>query len=107
MQQVVLNLIMNSIESMLSIAQPTRRLLIRSQARENDGLLVTVQDSGPGLDPRMIPHIFDTFFTTKCGGMGMALPISRSIIEAHGGRLWATRNISRGATFQFSLPPSI
>ena len=107
LQQVVLNLIMNGIESMGSIAPPARSLLIRSQDRESHGLLVTVQDSGPGLDPTTIPYIFDAFFTTKPGGMGIGLSISRSIIEAHGGQLWATPNRSQGAILQFSLPPGM
>jgi PAS domain S-box-containing protein len=107
LQQVVLNLIMNSIESMACIAPPARSLLIRSQDHESDGLLVTVRDSGPGLDPATIPFIFDAFFTTKPGGMGIGLSISRSIIEAHGGQLWATPNGSQGAILQFSLPPGV
>jgi signal transduction histidine kinase len=98
---------MNGIESMASIAPPARSLLIRSQDRESHGLLVTIQDSGPGLDPTTIPYIFDAFFTTKPGGMGIGLSISRSIIEAHGGQLWATPNRSHGAILQFSLPAGI
>ncbi len=94
LQQVVLNLIMNGIEAMSAVPDRPRALVIRSDARES-GLEVTVQDSGIGLDPRNIDHIFDTFFTTKPNGMGMGLSICRSIIEAHRGRLWASRGSRR------------
>jgi signal transduction histidine kinase len=104
LQQVVLNLIMNGIEAMSAVPDRPRALVIRSDAREL-GLEVTVQDSGIGLDPRNLDHIFDTFFTTKPNGMGMGLSICRSIIEAHRGRLWASRDpVVQGATFRFSLP---
>ena len=104
LQQVVLNLIMNGIEAMSAIPDRPRALVIRSDARES-GLEVTVQDSGIGLDPPNIDHIFDTFFTTKPNGMGMGLSICRSIIEAHRGRLWASQDPAvQGATFRFSLP---
>jgi PAS domain S-box-containing protein len=104
LQQVLLNLIMNGIEAMNTILDRPRVLTIRSDVRES-GLEFAVQDSGNGLDPRHIDHIFDTFFTTKTSGIGMGLPISRSIIEAHNGRLWASSDrASQGATFRFSLP---
>ena len=104
LQQVVLNLIMNGIEAMSAVPDRPRALFIRSDAREL-GLEVTVQDSGIGLDPPNIDHIFDTFFTTKPNGMGMGLSICRSIIEAHRGRLWASQDPAvQGATFRFSLP---
>ena len=104
LQQVVLNLIMNGIEAMSAVPDRPRALVIRSDARE-PGLEVTVQDSGIGLDPRNIDHIFDTFFTTKPNGMGMGLSICRSIIEAHRGRLWASPDPAvQGTTFRFSLP---
>ena len=67
-------------------------------------MLVTVRDSGPGLDPESLGRLFDAFYTTKAGGLGMGLAICRSIIEAHGGRIWATANVPRGAVFQFTLP---
>jgi signal transduction histidine kinase len=79
-------------------------LLVGSGKDESQGVLVTVRDSGPGLDPESLDHVFTAFFTTKPQGMGMGLAISRSIIEAHGGRLWATLNAPRGAVFQFTLP---
>jgi PAS domain S-box-containing protein len=104
LQQVFLNLIMNGIEAMNAILDRPRVLLIRSEARES-GLEVAVKDSGTGLDPQHLERIFDTFFTTKASGMGMGLSISRSIIEAHSGRLWASRDpATQGAIFHFSLP---
>jgi PAS domain S-box-containing protein len=104
LQQVVLNLIMNGIEAMTAVTGRPRRLLIRSQMCESSQVLVAVQDSGAGLDPKDAAHIFDVFFTTKPAGMGMGLPICRSIVEAHGGRLSLAPNESEGATFQFTLP---
>jgi PAS domain S-box-containing protein len=104
LQQVLLNLIMNGIEAMHSSLDRPRVLMIRSDASEAQ-LEVAVQDSGPGIDPQQVPHIFDTFFSTKANGMGMGLSISRSIIEAHRGRLWASFDPAvNGATFHFSLP---
>src|ERR1700734_2485329 len=104
LQQVLLNLIMNGIESMTSSSDRPRVLLIRSQTQESGHVLVAVQDSGTGLDARAISHIFDTFFTTKPAGMGMGLAISRSIVEAHGGRLWPVPDASEGAIFNLTLP---
>ncbi|MCU1300871.1 MAG: domain S-box protein, partial [Candidatus Sulfotelmatobacter sp.] len=104
LQQVILNLIVNGIEAMSAVADGSRRLLVRSQTHESGNVLVAVQDTGAGLDPKSAPHIFDAFFTTKTAGMGMGLPICRSIVEAHGGRLSLTPNQSEGATFEFTLP---
>jgi PAS domain S-box-containing protein len=104
LQQVLLNLIMNGIESMTSSSARPRVLLIRSQTRESGHVLVAVQDSGTGLDAKAMSHIFDTFFTTKPAGMGMGLAISRSIVEAHGGRLWPVPDASEGAIFNLTLP---
>jgi C4-dicarboxylate-specific signal transduction histidine kinase len=104
LQQVLLNLIMNGVEAMTSVSDRSRVLVLRSQPHESGGVLVSVQDSGLGLDPKNIGHVFDTFFTTKPEGMGMGLPISRSIVETHGGRLWLTPNDGQGVTFQFTLP---
>ena len=104
LQQVVLNLIMNGIEAMIPVTGRPRLLLIRSQMHESGIVMVAVQDSGAGLDPKNASHIFDAFFTTKAAGMGMGLPICRSIVEAHGGHLWLAPNESEGATFQFTLP---
>jgi signal transduction histidine kinase len=104
LQQVILNLIINAIEAMSGGADNPRELLVGSKKDESQGVLVAVRDSGPGLDPESLNHIFTAFYTTKSQGMGMGLAISRSIIEAHGGRLWATANEGRGAVFQFTLP---
>ncbi len=103
LQQVILNLVMNAIEAMSAVTDRSRELLIRSVQLESDKVLVAVQDSGIGLHSGSLDHLFEAFFTTKPKGMGMGLAISRSIIEAHGGRLWAAPNNGRGATFQFTL----
>ena len=104
LQQVILNLIINAIEAMSGVGDNPRELLVRSEKDESQGVLVAVRDSGPGLDPGNLDRLFHAFFTTKSQGMGMGLAISRSIVEAHGGRLWATTNAPRGAVFQFTLP---
>jgi PAS domain S-box-containing protein len=103
LQQVILNLVMNGIEAMSAVADRSRDLHIRSRRHESDKVLVEVQDSGIGLEPESLDHLFTAFYTTKPQGMGMGLAISRSIIEAHGGRLWASPNDGPGATFQFTL----
>src|SRR6202790_1029213 len=103
LQQVVLNLIMNGIEAMSSVQDRPRELVIRTQEGEDDQVVVTVQDSGTGLDPKITEQIFDAFYTTKGEGTGMGLSISRSIVQDHGGRLWASTNQGPGATFQFTL----
>src|SRR5262245_44252628 len=103
LQQVILNLVMNGIEAMSAVTDRSRDLLIRSRQHESDKVLVAVQDSGMGLDPKIMERIFDAFYTTKSQGMGMGLAISRSIVEDHGGRLWAVPNDGPGATFQFTL----
>jgi signal transduction histidine kinase len=103
LQQVMMNLAMNGIDAMADVAW-TRELVIRSQLTEDGLLTVSVSDSGIGLPPEWVAHIFDAFFTTKPHGTGMGLRISRSIVEAHGGRLWASENIPRGASFHFTLP---
>jgi PAS domain S-box-containing protein len=103
LQQVVLNLIMNGIEAMSSVQDRPRELVIRTQEGEDDQVVVTVQDSGIGLDPEITEQIFDAFYTTKGEGMGMGLSISRSIVQDHGGRLSGTTNDGPGATFQFTL----
>jgi C4-dicarboxylate-specific signal transduction histidine kinase len=102
LQQVLINLVMNGIEAMRTFAHPARELLIKS-ARNHNEVLIQVQDSGEGLDPLETEHIFEPFFTTKTEGIGMGLSISRSIVESHGGRLWAESS-SKGALFQFTLP---
>jgi len=104
LQQVVLNLIMNAIEAMSAVKDRTRILRIRTAQQSPDSVLVVVQDSGIGLDPAQLERIFDAFYTTKQGGMGIGLSVSRSIIEAHGGRIWAALNEGPGLTFRFDLP---
>jgi signal transduction histidine kinase len=104
LQQVILNLMMNAIESMSGAGEGPRELLVRSGTDESQGIVVSVQDSGPGLDRKSLDHLFDAFYTTKPRGLGMGPAISRSLVEAHGGRLWATANDTGGATFQFTLP---
>jgi len=104
LQQVILNLIVNAIEATSGANGGAREVLISSRKDASNGMLVAVRDSGLGLDPKNIDHLFDAFYTTKPGGMGMGLSICRSIIEAHGGRVWATANVPRGAVFQFTLP---
>ncbi len=104
LQQVIVNLILNGIEAMSDVSNRPRRLMIRSQMQNSDELLVSVRDSGVGIAPKDEKRIFEAFFTTKAQGMGMGLSISHSIIEAHGGRLWASSNSDHGATFQFTLP---
>jgi signal transduction histidine kinase len=103
LQQVIINLVMNGMEAMAPVTDRPRELKILSQ-REGDAVLVAVRDSGVGIDPEHVDRLFNAFFTTKPGGMGMGLSICRSIIEAHGGKLWAFRNTGAGATFQFTLP---
>jgi PAS domain S-box-containing protein len=104
LQQVILNLIINGIEAMSGVRDGARELLVSAGRHNSNGVIVAVRDSGKGLDSESLDHLFDAFFTTKPDGMGMGLAISRSIIEAHGGRLWATLNSPQGAVFQFTLP---
>jgi PAS domain S-box-containing protein len=103
LQQVVLNLILNAIEAMGSVEGGARELLISTEQSQTNDILVAVQDSGPGIDPEFLEHVLEAFYTTKSGGMGMGLSICRSIIGAHGGRLWAEAIEPRGAIFWFSL----
>jgi PAS domain S-box-containing protein len=104
LQQVVLNLVMNGIEAMSSVEDRPRELIISTWNVDADRVQVSVEDSGIGIDPQKLDKIFDSFYTTKPSGMGMGLSISRSILQAHGGRLWATRKDGPGASFHFSLP---
>jgi PAS domain S-box-containing protein len=104
LQQVMLNLVMNGIEAMQSVADRPLVLVIRSRQDETQQVLVSVTDCGVGISAENADRLFNAFFTTKTSGMGMGLSICRSIIEAHGGRLWATANVPHGATFQFTLP---
>ena len=104
LQQVILNLIMNAIEAMSEVKEGPRELSITTSKAESDGVLVAVSDSGPGLPPASLARIFEAFYTTKASGLGMGLSISRSIVEAHGGQLWATPNELHGAVFRVMLP---
>jgi signal transduction histidine kinase len=102
MQQVILNLIINAFEAMEGV-EGSRDLLISTDKAESDGVLVMVRDSGPGLAPAALERAFEPFYTTKSSGLGMGLSICRSIVEAHGGRLWWSANEPRGAVFHFTL----
>jgi C4-dicarboxylate-specific signal transduction histidine kinase len=104
LQQVALNLILNAVEAMDTVEAETRELSISTEETPTNDVLVTVRDSGPGFDPENLARIFEAFYTTKSGGLGMGLSICRSIIDAHGGRLWASANEPRGAIFQFTVP---
>ncbi len=103
LQQVILNLIVNGLEAMAKVNESARELTVSSGKDESDNLFVAVRDSGEGLDQANLERVFDAFFTTKPEGMGMGLAICRTIIESHGGRLWATANSPKGAVFQFTL----
>ncbi len=104
LQQVIINLVMNGIEAMQPVTTRPRELAIRSSQCETPEVLVSVTDCGVGISAEHADRLFNAFFTTKSGGMGMGLSICRSIMEAHDGRLWATANAPHGATFQFTLP---
>ena len=104
LQQVILNLVMNGIEAMASVTDRPRQLIIRSRLQDAAHVCVSVQDCGIGVGPDVMPRLFEPFFTTRSAGMGMGLPISRSIVESHGGKLWAESTVSKGSVFQFTLP---
>lgn len=106
LQQVILNLVINGIEAIAKSRNGERVLAVRSSQDESDNLIIAVRDTGNGIEPENVERLFDAFFTTKPDGMGMGLAISRTIIESHGGRLWATSNSPKGAVFQFQLPPA-
>jgi signal transduction histidine kinase len=104
LQQVILNLIMNAVKATSTMSEDSRDLVVASLKKGPNQVVIAVRDSGIGIDPENRDRLFEAFFTTKPAGMGMGLSISRSLIEVHGGRLWATPNEGPGATFQFSLP---
>jgi len=106
LRQVILNLIMNAREAMASVNDRPRELLVTSQKSPDGGVSIAVRDSGVGIRPDDMDKIFDALFTTKATGMGMDLSLSRSIIEAHGGRIWAEVNDGPGVTVRFNLPPA-
>jgi signal transduction histidine kinase len=103
LQQVLMNLMMNSIDAMKDV-DGTHEIMIESQRNQDGQVLISVSDTGVGLPPEQADQIFNAFFTTKSHGTGMGLRISRSIVESHGGRLWAAENPPRGARFCFTLP---
>jgi C4-dicarboxylate-specific signal transduction histidine kinase len=103
LQQVVLNLLLNGLDAMHEVLDRPRELVIRTEAEATDHVRVAVRDSGSGIDPQLATRIFEAFYTTKPAGMGMGLSISRSIVEQHGGRLWAVPNDGPGTTFQFTV----
>ena len=107
LQQVLLNLILNAVEAMSGVSERSRELRIGTGPDASGGVLVTVQDSGPGLHPESVDRLFDAFYTTKPGGMGMGLSICRSIVEAHGGQIWTAGAAGPGATVQFTLPVGV
>jgi C4-dicarboxylate-specific signal transduction histidine kinase len=107
LQQVILNLIVNGLEAIAKGKDGAGELTVSSNQDKDDNVTIAVSDSGEGLDPATAERVFDAFFTTKPDGMGMGLAISRTIIEAHGGRLWATTNSPAGAVFQFTLPAKV
>jgi signal transduction histidine kinase len=96
--------VLNAVEAMSAVEVGPRELLISTEQTEANGVLVAVRDSGPGIDPEHVERVFEAFYTTKSSGVGMGLSICRSIIDAHGGRLWAEANEPRGAVFRFTLP---
>src|SRR5580693_9491459 len=104
LQQVILNLVMSGIEAMTSITHQPKQLIVRSRLESAGQVLVSVLDCGIGISADVMPRLFEPFFTTRSKGMGMGLPISRSIIESHGGKLWAESEASQGTIFQFTLP---
>ena len=104
LQQVVLNLVMNAIEAMSAVTDRQTVLAISSEPAESDGMIVSIEDTGAELDPAIADRIFDPFFTTKPNGMGMGLSICRSIIQAHGGRCWASPRAPHGTAFRFTVP---
>ena len=104
LQQVILNLLRNASDAMSGVDDRPRQLVIRTEREEGDRVRLSVQDAGVGFEPQDEGRLFDAFYTTKSGGMGIGLSVSRSIIESHHGRLWAAPNDGPGATFSFSIP---
>jgi signal transduction histidine kinase len=107
LQQVILNLLLNALDAMNGVDDRPRQLTIRTEQDGEDRVRLTVQDSGTGFDPRAADRLFEAFYTTKTGGMGIGLSVSRSIIESHHGRLWAAPNDGPGAAFSFSIPQRV
>jgi signal transduction histidine kinase len=106
LQQVVLNLVINAVDAMSSVTDRKRILMVRSEMSESDHVLITVEDSGTGIEPGNASRVFDAFFTTKDQGMGMGLSVCRTIIESHGGQLWFSARSPHGSSFSAKLPTS-
>jgi signal transduction histidine kinase len=104
LQQVLINLVINAVQALAEVEDGPRTLTIRSERDQSDQVLIAVEDSGPGIAAENANRLFDPFYTTKSNGTGMGLSISRSIVEAQGGRIWASSRSGGGATFQFTLP---
>ena len=104
LQQVLLNLLLNGMEAMRGVTERPRALIVRAQPEEDMAIRVAVEDAGVGIAPQDLERVFTPFFTTKPEGMGMGLAISRSIVEAHGGKLWVTPHVGPGVTVHFTLP---
>ena len=107
LQQVIINLVINALQAMATVTERARVIIVRTQQPEAGQVLVAVQDVGVGVEPEDIKRLFNSFYTTKPGGMGIGLSICRSIIEGHGGRVWASRNLGPGMTFQFTIQSTI
>ena len=107
LQQVILNLLRNALDSMSAVDDRPKQLTVRTAMSEPDRVTLAVQDSGPGVDLANLERVFDAFYTTKPGGLGMGLAVCRAIVEAHGGKLWATAGAPHGAVFQLTLPVSV
>jgi PAS domain S-box-containing protein len=107
LQQVLLNLFLNAVEALSSVRNSVRSLLVKVERQGSSDVLITVEDSGPGIGPKDLDHIFDAFFTTKSHGMGLGLSICQSIVESHGGRLWASQRLPHGAVFYVQLPGAL
>jgi C4-dicarboxylate-specific signal transduction histidine kinase len=107
LQQVLLNLMINGIEAMTGVCDRSRQLLIRSQVQDDNQICISIHDNGIGVSAEDMARLFEPFFTTRSQGIGMGLPISRSIVEAHGGRLWAESTENQGSIFQFTLPGEV
>ena len=103
LQQVIINLVINAVQAMATVTDRERVLFIRTQRQDSDQVLVAVEDAGVGIEPGKADRLFSAFYTTKPDGLGMGLSICRSIIDAHGGRVWASRNTGPGMTFQFTI----
>jgi signal transduction histidine kinase len=106
LQQVVLNLLVNAMDAMAETPDLHRRVIVRTAQHDDGSVEVTVSDQGHGIPQERLPHLFESFYTTKAHGMGLGLSIARSIVEAHGGRIWAESGLGQGASFRFMLPES-